>query len=213
MDSSRIILNKLKRENFIRAKVAMFGKSCFINGSGVSGKNGYPGKLGKSMIGPCRDGLSGIDGGRGLDGGPGMNLFLYLDQVMMTGSLIIDLTGGNGGDGGEGGEGGGGTAGTVHCNGGNGGTGGSGGGGGYGGKGGTLTLGGEEMEEVRRLISAHSIVVNQYGGNLGYGGSSGQGGAPGLGPSRKSWGQKGKDGKDGTDGIPGTNGSIQYEQQ
>jgi hypothetical protein len=213
MDSSRIILNNLKRENFIRVKVAMIGKSCWVIGRGVSGKNGYNGKMGKTLMGPCRSGLPGTDGGRGLDGNPGMNLFFYIDQVIVNGNLVIDLSGGNAGDGGEGGEGGGGTTGTLHCNGGTGGVGGNGGNGGYGGTGGTLTLGGLDAEELRSMISARTIIVNLLGGNLGYGGLKGQGGAPGLGPTKKTNGTKGKDGNEGTDGIHGNNGSIQYEQQ
>ena len=40
MDSSRIILNKLKADNFIRAKVAIFGSHCVIDGKGIEGKPG-----------------------------------------------------------------------------------------------------------------------------------------------------------------------------
>jgi hypothetical protein len=213
MDSSKIILNKLKRENYIRVKVAVIGKSCSINGRGVAGKRGYNGKIGKTLMGPCRTGLPGQAGGRGLDGTTGINLFLYIDQVVVNGGLVIDLSGGNAGDGGEGGEGGGGTTGTLHCNGGNGGPGGNGGNGGHGGGGGTLTLGGLQSEEIRSMISAQTIIVNLLGGNLGYGGLRGQGGAPGLGPTNKTNGLKGKDGNEGTEGVNGINGSIQYEQQ
>src|SRR5690348_7878453 len=43
MDSSRLLLNKLKRDNFIRAKVVVFGNYCVIDGKGVSGQPGRNG--------------------------------------------------------------------------------------------------------------------------------------------------------------------------
>src|SRR5687767_14059499 len=59
MDSSRLVLNKLKTENFIRAKVALFGSYCVIDGKGVTGQAGREGRHGLSYNGPCRDGLPG----------------------------------------------------------------------------------------------------------------------------------------------------------
>jgi hypothetical protein len=211
MDSSRIRLNELKRENFIRAKVAIFGTHCIIDGKGIAGVNGQNGTPGSTLVGPCREGISGRNGMRGLDGGTGINLFLYIDQLIVNGSLIIDLSGGNGGDGGKGGEGGGGSPGTLHCIGGNGGKGGNGGRGGNGGTGGALTLGGLEAETIRTLLNTQ-VIINVKGGNFGYGGVSGYGGPPGLGPRGKS-GKMGIRGAEGFHGRPGNNGSIQFEQQ
>ena len=84
MDSSRIILNKLKTDNFIRAKVAIIGSYCLIDGKGIEGKPGRQGRSGLSYNAPCRDGLPGGPGSRGLDGRPGVNLFLYLERVTDT---------------------------------------------------------------------------------------------------------------------------------
>ena len=125
MDSSRIRLNALKPENFLRVNVAVFGNHCVIDGRGIAGKKGNDGAAGLTPIGPCRDGSPGRNGLRGLTGGAGLNLFLYIDKIHIRGRLIIDLSGGNGGDGGNGGEGGSGSPGTRHCHGGDGGRGGS----------------------------------------------------------------------------------------
>jgi hypothetical protein len=211
MDSSRIRLNELKPQNFIRAKVAIFGKHCIIDGKGIRGSNGRDGAQGTTVIGPCRQGTSGKNGSRGLDGGPGINLFLYIDQLIVNGSLIIDVSGGNGGDGGNGGQGGGGSPGTLHCNGGFGGTGGNGGRGGNGGVGGALMLGGLEAEAIRTLLNTQ-VFINVKGGNFGYGGSSGYGGSAGLGPAGRN-GKIGTRGVDGFHGRSGSHGSIQFEQQ
>ena len=211
MDSSRLKLNKAKRENYIRAKVAIFGKSTFIDGRGVTGIQGKTGTKGRTPFGPCHAGQAGRDGARGTDGGAGVNLFLYLEKIVVNGNLVVDLSGGNAGDGGDGGEGGGGSPGTMHCSGGNGGPGGDGGSGGTGGKGGILTFGVGEPDVIKTLIGSQ-VVVNLLGGNFGYGGIAGIGGSPGLGPS-KGHGVKGKPGKSGDKGRPGTNGGIQFEQQ
>ena len=40
MDSSRLVLNKLKPDNFIRTKVAIIGSYCVIDGKGLPGKAG-----------------------------------------------------------------------------------------------------------------------------------------------------------------------------
>jgi hypothetical protein len=210
-DSSRIVLNRLKPDNFIRAKVVIVGRNCLIDGKGISGANGRHGSPGRTPLGPCRDGSAGRNGARGLDGTQGVNLFLYIDEAVINGNLVIDLSGGNGGDGGNGGEGGGGSPGTLHCYGGNGGSGGDAGRGGNGGNGGTLTIGGLDAEVVRTLMGI-KVIANTLGGNNGFGGFHGYGGAPGLGPSKMN-GKPGNDGKDGERGRPGTNGNIQYEQQ
>ena len=38
LDSSRILLNKLKSENFLHLKKLIFGQGCFIDGKGVLGQ-------------------------------------------------------------------------------------------------------------------------------------------------------------------------------
>lgn len=211
MDSSRIRLNGLRAENFIRTTVAVFGKNCRIDGRGMHGKKGTDGTAGLTPIGPCRDGVAGRNGLRGLSGGPGINLFLYIDKIHIDGKLIIDLSGGNGGDGGDGGQGGGGSPGTHHCYGGDGGRGGNGGSGGDGGRGGVLTIGGRDAVITRALIG-NLLVVRNNGGSFGYGGISGAGGQAGLGPSKKH-GKPGAKGADGLYGKPGDSGTVRLEEQ
>lgn len=211
MDSSRIKLNGLKAENFIRTNVAVFGNNCIIDGRGVAGKKGTDGTVGLTPIGPCRDGVPGRNGLRGLSGGSGVNLFLYLDKIHLQGRLVIDLSGGDGGDGGDGGEGGGGSSGTQHCNGGDGGRGGNGGAGGDGGKGGKLTIGGREAVTMKACMG-NLLVLKNNGGSFGYGGVGGPGGQAGLGPNRQH-GTPGEKGKDGLYGRPGDSGAIQLEEQ
>ena len=211
MDSSTIRLNGLKAENFIRINVAIFGKSCKIDGKGVFGKRGPDGTPGLTPIGPCRDGVAGRNGLRGLSGGSGINLFLYIDMIQIKGKLVIDLSGGNGGDGGNGGEGGGGSPGTHHCIGGEGGRGGNGGSGGDGGPGGTLTIGGRDVENIRAFLGNLFILKNN-GGSFGYGGISGAGGPAGLGPNKKN-GEAGAKGADGLYGRPGDKGAVLFEEQ
>lgn len=211
MDSSRIKLNGLKAENFIRTNVAIFGAHCIIDGRGVHGKKGTDGTHGLTPVGPCRDGVPGRNGLRGLSGGPGTNLFLYIDKIHIKGTLIINLSGGSGGDGGNGGDGGGGSPGTHHCNGGDGGDGGNGGAGGDGGRGGILTIGGRDAVITRALIG-NLLIVRNHGGSFGYGGINGAGGPAGLGPNRKH-GTPGNKGRDGTYGRPGDSGAVLFEEQ
>jgi hypothetical protein len=211
MDSSRIRLNELKSENYIRAHVAIIGKKCMIDGRGINGKKGTNGAAGRAPVGPCQNGTPGRNGLKGLDGTSGINLFLYIDSINVMGNLVIDLSGGNGADGGDGGVGGGGSPGTTHCNGGSGGDGGSGGTGGSGGRGGTLTLGGSAMRVMRTLLGTKMVISNK-GGTFGYGGISGYGGGAGLGPDRKN-GKSGNPGIDGYHGRPASNGSISFEIQ
>jgi hypothetical protein len=212
MDSSRIQLNELKSENYVRIKVAIFENYAVINGKGITGNRGRRGLEGRTSMGPCKDGTPGKNGIRGLDGTAGMNLFLYIDKIIIKGVLIIDLSGGNGGDGGDGGNGGGGSPGTLHCNGGSGGQGGNGGAGGSGGLGGTLTFGGLSSQIIRAMIG-NQVIVNTLGGSPGYGGISGYGGPSGLGPKKKMYGRPGIVGVKGEKGKPGNNGSILFEQQ
>lgn len=210
MEDSRIILNGLKRENYIRVRVAIFGNNARIEGHGIDGKAGLNGKLHSVPTGPCQNGAPGRNGMRGLDGGSGINLFLYIDKITSKGRLTISLTGGNGGNGGDGGEGGGGSPGTRHCRGGNGGNGGSGAAGGNGGEGGTLTIGGNDVAAVKALMG-NSIVLLNKGGNFGYAGISGPGGSAGLGPSKQN-GKDGSRGLEGTNGRSGNNGTIRFEE-
>jgi hypothetical protein len=207
-DSSRIVLNRLKKENYLHTKVMIIGKGCVIEGFGVNGNRGRPGIAGDSPVGPCRNGTNGRNGGRGLDGTTGVNLFLYLEKVTLIGNLIINLGGGNGGNGGKGGEGGGGSPGTVHCNGGDGGLGGNGGNGANGGNGGLLTI--HCPANSKNVVSAK---INSYhhGGEVGKGGRGGYAGSAGLGPSRKH-GKPGLAGSDGVDGIHGKRGSVSIVQ-
>ena len=211
MDSSRIRLNGLKAENFIRTNVAIFGHHCIIDGRGVAGKRGAQGTQGLTPIGPCRDGVPGRNGLRGLSGGAGINLFLYIDKIHVKGRLVIDLSGGNGGDGGDGGNGGGGSPGTHHCNGGDGGRGGNGGAGGDGGHGGALTIGGRDADITRALVG-NLLRLKSQGGSFGYGGIGGAGGQAGLGPRGKN-GKAGDRGGDGLYGRPGDSGTILMEEQ
>lgn len=209
MDSSSIVLNKLKRENFIRAHVAVFGNHCSIDGHGIDGKPGRNGVSGSTPIGPCQDGTPGRNATKGLDGAPGVNLFLYLENVTLKGTLIINLSGGNGGRGGNGGNGGSGSPGTVHCIGGDGANGGNAGQGGNGANGGTLTLSSKKYPDIQEWIG-NKILVRNAGGIAGAGGRAGYHGSAGLGPSRKN----GKDGQPGTEsfsGITGIRGTITFE--
>lgn len=211
MDSAKIVLNKLKRENYIRAQVAIFGEGGIIDGRGANGKNGRKGKEGETPYAPCTNGPNGKMGTKGLDGASGINLFLYFDNVIMKGKLTIDLSGGNGGNGGDGGMGGSGSPGTVQCNGGNGGDGGPAGQGGNGGDGGSIVF------SCKQCANAASLVKNNFkifidGGAFGYGGRGGDNGLAGLGVSRKSKnGMAGKFGLDADTGKSGNAGSLKFE--
>jgi len=207
MDSSRLVLNKLKGENYIRVKVARFGNYCTIDGTGYDGKTGRNGAPGVTPTGPCLNGSPGKEGTRGLDGTKGLNLFMYLEKVTIKGKLIVDLSGGKGGKGGNGGNGGGGSPGTMHCTGGNGANGGKAGAGGNGGNAGTLTIVAARPQVFKDLVIAKKILVNNNGGVAGPSGKGGYHGGAGLGPSRKN----GKDGEPGAynaNGITGENGNL-----
>lgn len=208
-DSSRLMLNKLKRENILRVKVAVFGNYCVIDGKGLEGRPGRRGRDGNSPFSPCTPGTAGSNGGKGFDGTPGINLFLYLDKITFKGKLIVDLTGGNGGKGGNGGNGGGGGPGTVHCNGGGGANGGNAGPGGNGSSGGVLTLNIRNRQKVEDLIG-QQILVWYQGGAPGISGIPGSYGSAGLGPSRRH-GKDGSPGRDGNIGTTGVQGTINFE--
>ena len=210
MDSSTLVLNKLKSENFIRVMVAKFGRQCVIDGRGADGQSGRNGINGVTPIGPCINGSSGKDGTKGLDGTKGINLSLYLEKVSIAGNLTIDVSGGNGGKGGNGGNGGGGSPGTLHCFGGDGGNGGSAGPGGNGGKGGVLTMTVPVPQLIRDLIGEKKLLIKYAGGGMGPSGKGGYHGGAGLGPSKRN----GKDGEPGTynkNGLVGEKGDLIIE--
>ena len=209
MDSSSIQLNLLKKENYLRAQIAIFGNYCRIEGSGVNGGGGRNGRSGDTPFGPCRPGEAAHHGGRGLDGGNGVNLFLYFQEITVKGKLFINIKGGNGGNGGKGGNGGSGSPGTIHCRGGDGGDGGNGADGGNGGNGGTLVINCSRCIDLKSLFTK-SIILNNNGGNFGVGGKGGYGGVPGLGPSNKN-GKGGSPGMDGANGKSGEKGNLNFE--
>jgi hypothetical protein len=209
MDSSRLILNKLKPDNFIRTKVVIVGSYCVIDGKGLPGNPGRQGRHGLSYNSPCRDGLPGGPGSRGLDGRPGINLSFYFSHITVRGPWIIDVSGGDGGQGGPGGSGGGGSPGTLHCNGGNGANGGDGAPGGNGARGGNLLLSGPKSQTVINWIGT-KILVRTSGGNPGEGGRAGYHGGAGLGPRGKN-GKNGEPGTEGKSGTSGVDGSLKFE--
>ncbi len=202
MDSSSLVLNKTKKENYLHAKVMRIGKNCFIDGNGSNGKAGKAGRAGDSSIGPCRSGTNGEDATRGGDGLHGLDLLIYAKDIKITGQLSVLLVGGNGGNGGMGGEGGSAGSGTIHCKGGDGGNGGKGGDGGIGGNGGKLVV---HVPIGFQDMVAPKIKVNVRGGQFGKGGRGGYSGAGGLGPRGKS-GRNGLQGSDGNDGSLGNYG-------
>ena len=105
-DSSRIILNKAKTDDYIHARIARIGKGCMIEGNGKRGTDGANGPAGADQLSPCRQANPGDDGLDGTPGEAGSNLFIYSDDIQIDGSLTINLNGGDGGDGGDGGQGG-----------------------------------------------------------------------------------------------------------
>jgi hypothetical protein len=209
MDSSRIVLNKLKPDNFIRARVALFGSYCVIDGKGIPGTGGRAGRAGLSYNAPCRDGLPGGPGTKGLDGRPGTNLYLYFQSMTVKGPLIVDISGGDGGKGGDGGSGGGGSPGTLHCNGGNGANGGAGAAGGNGAQGGNLFVSTSSNDLIKTWIGT-KIWLKNNGGNPGAGGRAGYHGGAGLGPKKRN-GKNGEPGAEGKSGSTGSDGTINFE--
>ncbi|HKU52805.1 MAG TPA: hypothetical protein VJQ25_10090 [Nitrospira sp.] len=213
-DSSTIQLNTAKRDNFIHAKHLIARSGARIMGVGQKGERGKDGTKGLTMDGPCIDGTPGHGGTGGSHGDNGTNLFLYLSQLTITGSLTIDLRGSDGGDGGDGGQGGGGSLGTRVCIGGTGGPGGNGGTGGNGGNGGALTISCKECIDAMRAMLGHQFLVKNYAGFGGVGGSGGSGGLAGLGAQGMTSkdGKIGPRGKRGADGTNGKEGSINFER-
>lgn len=214
MDSSKIILNKLKPDNFIHAKSATFGKGCVIDGVGIPGLKGRNGRTGLSIVSPCTDGGPGTVGTEGTNGGAGTNLSLYLFDIAVNGTLIIDVSGGNAGDGGNGGSGGGGGPGLRLCKGGNGGSGGAGSNGGNGGNSGSVTFNASRIPELRTMLGVR-IIVRNYGGDLGLGGEGGASGLAGLSTlgNNKMDGSRGRKGTKGKSGLPGKPGAINFQDR
>lgn len=213
-DSSTIQLNTSKKDNFIHAKAIVARNGARILGFGEKGQHGKDGTKGNTMDGPCIDGTPGHNGTGGSHGDNGVNLFLYLNQITVTGSLTIDLRGSDGGDGGNGGQGGGGSLGTRVCVGGNGGPGGNGGTGGNGGNGGALTISCKECTDDLRALLNHQLLVKNYAGFGGVGGDAGPGGLAGLGAQGMTSkdGKIGPKGRRGADGQTGKQGAINFER-
>ncbi|HWA35133.1 MAG TPA: hypothetical protein VG737_13425 [Cyclobacteriaceae bacterium] len=213
-DSSRIILNKLKPENFIHAKVAVFYRGALIDGHGATGIPGRKGKPGNSPMSPCTNGAPGTMGTEGTNGGHGINVSLYFSEIMMRGNVTIDVSGGAAGDGGEGGVGGGGGPGTRLCKGGNGGQGGAGANGGNGGDAGSVNFVCPKIPELR-LMLGEKIIVRNYGGDRGIGGNGGAGGYSGLSALQDSKmdGKPGRKGVKGSDGLAGKPGSVNFPEK
>lgn len=213
-DSSTIELNITKKDNFIHAKRIIARNGARIMGFGEKGEHGKDGNKGTTMDGPCIDGTPGHNGTGGSHGDSGVNLFLYFNQLTITGSLTIDLRGSDGGDGGNGGQGGGGSLGTRVCVGGDGGPGGNGGSGGNGGNGGTVTISCKEGADELRALLGHQLLVKNYAGFGGVGGDAGLGGLAGLGAQGMTSkdGKIGPKGRRGADGQTGKEGSINFER-
>jgi hypothetical protein len=212
-DSSTIELNTAKKENFIHAKHFIARNGARIMGVGEKGTHGKDGSRGNTPDGPCIDGTPGHHGTGGSHGDSGVNLFMYLNQLTITGSLTIDLRGSDGGDGGNGGQGGGGSMGTRVCIGGTGGPGGNGGTGGNGGNGGSLTIASKDSDYLRGLLG-HQLIVKNYAGFGGVGGEAGAGGLAGLGAQGMTSkdGRIGQRGRKGLDGLTGKEGAINFER-
>jgi hypothetical protein len=208
-DSSRLILNSSKKDNFIHAKRIIAGRGAMITGRGEKGTEGKAGTNGTSFGGPCRDGSDGSAGSPGDHGKDAVNLSIYTNELTIRGTLIIDLNGGDGGSGGKGGAGGDGSAGTKLCRGGSGGNGGNGSNGGDGAIAGNLTITTPLGPELRsRLID--KLFVKLFGGFGGQAGEGGSGGQRGLGPKE---GIMGKKGLAGAPGKPGKKGAISLERK
>ena len=214
MDSSRLMLNKYKQQNFIHARVIKFGKGCWIDGAGIQGLKGRDGRPGLSIQAPCTDGGPGGMGTEGTFGGSGINVSIYFSELVTGGTLVIDVSGGAGGKGAKGGNGGGGGPGTRLCKGGNGGQGGFGSNGGNGGNAGNLTLVAPRIPELRNMIGV-TIIVRNYGGDEGEGGEPGARGPAGLSAlgNSKLDGNIGRKGEKGKNGIAGKPGVVRFQDK
>ncbi len=213
-DSSRFVLNKLKADNFIHARAAIFYTGTTFLGKGVHGISGRNGRPGISPSSPCTDGGPGGSGVEGTNGGRGTNLFLYFSDLTLKGKLTIDVSGGDAGDGGDGGPAGGGGPGTRLCTGGRGGQGGAGARGGHGGNSGMVTFVSPRIPELRSMLGER-IIIRNYGGNHGLGGDGGIGGFAGLSPvgNNKMDGRPGRKGLKGKDGTAGKVGAVNFQDK
>lgn len=209
-DSSSIVLNPLKKDNFIHAKHLLVGKGCSILGNGRPGLKGREGENGVTQSAPCRNGSAGKEGLPGESGKDALNLSLYTSVLKINGSLIISLNGGDGGDGGRGGRGGDGGSGTRVCPAGDGGNGGNGAKGGNGGNGGSASINCKQCADLH-LLMGEKIVVKNYGGFGGVGGDGGFGGQAGLGPVKD--GRNGLRGKEGEHANQGKTGLVNLSQE
>jgi hypothetical protein len=205
-DSSSIVLNNLKKENYLYAKVAIIGIGCSIKGNVMHGAAGAGGRAGSSSNAPCKDATNGEDAQSGTDGGHATRLLVYLKHIEINHPILISLAGGNGGIGGKGGDGGSAGAGTIHCDGGDGGNGGKGGHGANGGNGGDLML---NLPITEQAKLKQQLRVFLKAGTFGRGGRGGYSGSGGLGPRGKH-GRNGLQGEDGFDGTTGTDGVVNY---
>jgi hypothetical protein len=204
-DSSSIILNREKSDNFIHTKIASIGQGCAISGHGVNGNAGKPGDNGVTQSSPCRNGYPGKDASAGERGKDAINLSLYFTTLKITGSLLVDLNGGEGGRGGKGGRGGDGGSGTRVCPAGDGGDGGNGAAGGDGGNGGAFSISCKQCPDLHLLLG-EKLIIRNFGGFSGIGGDGGMGGQAGLGPVRD--GRNGQRGMEGTHAAQGKKGLI-----
>lgn len=204
-DSSSIILNMGKTNNFIHAKEVWVGKNCSIIGQGANGNAGNAGANGLISRSPCRSGAPGSNAAIGLQGQKATNLSLYFNDLIINGSIIVNLNGGDGGDGGKGGRGGDGGSGTRVCGAGDGGKGGNGANGGVGGDGGNVTINCKNCDDLH-LIMGSKLIVKNFGGFGGIGGDGGTGGQAGLGPAGD--GKNGQRGIDGDSAAQGKTGAV-----
>jgi hypothetical protein len=202
-DSSKIVLNYLKQDNIITAKVFVVGTGCSIIGNGVNGPNGKTGEAGSSITAPCTVAKDARNGYNGLPGASGLNLSLYLEKVVFNGNITINLNGGDGGTGGAGGKGGIGGAATKFCTSADGGKGGNGGNGANGGRGGNLTIKCTECPELY-LIQDDRLLIRVHGGFAGNAGDAGKGGYRGSGKGNSKNGLNGTPGLNGKEGKRGT---------
>jgi hypothetical protein len=205
-DSSSITLNRLRKENYLYAKVAVIGNACSIAGIAQQGKNGKSGREGLSSNAPCKSALDGEEAQPGTAGADATHLLLYVKEIHISHPLSIFLTGGKGGNGGTGGDGGNGGGGTLYCNGGSGGNGGKGGSGANGGNGGNLLINMPLAEQKKFKPLLRTFLK---AGTYGHGGHGGYSGSAGLGPKGKH-GKSGVQGEDGSDGSPGIDGRVSY---
>jgi hypothetical protein len=206
-DSSNIILDEFSKENFIHVKWAKIGYRCTIDGSGKNGLKGMPGRHGLNGNSLCANGRDGKNGENGSAGEDGKNLSLYLNEIMINGSLIVYLQGGDGGNGGDGGDGGNGSPKSKNCTGGSGGNAGNAGNGGDGGKGGTLSVFGER--ELDLFAFSKNLVCVNLGGKMGLGGKRGFAGKTGYDPTKDDILKH--NGNSGENGVRGIQGSLIIE--